>query len=160
MKMCEQILKRRQLPNTIQILWIVKNQEKVNNSPSYRCAAIKQKKWKTLKTELRRKTKKRATKHVCHNVSYPFRAFYFFSVCCFCLCLVFVYAFVSVFLFWHTAPCVIYTILCFIFFNLNTILLKFFSSFRSRVITVFFFTFSFLSIKRFRKWLLKAYLGR
>ena len=39
MKMCEQILKR-QRPNTIQILWIVKNQEKANNSPSYRCAAI------------------------------------------------------------------------------------------------------------------------
>ena len=41
MKMCEQILKKRQRPNTIQILWIVKNQEKANNSPSYRCAAIK-----------------------------------------------------------------------------------------------------------------------
>ena len=40
MKMCEQILKK-QRPNTIQILWIVKNQEKANNSPSYRCAAIK-----------------------------------------------------------------------------------------------------------------------
>ena len=40
MKMCEQILKR-QGPNTIQIPWIVKNQEKANNSPSYRCAAIK-----------------------------------------------------------------------------------------------------------------------
>ena len=39
MKMCEQILKTH--PNTIQILWIVKNQEKANNSPSYRCAAIK-----------------------------------------------------------------------------------------------------------------------
>ena len=39
--MCEQILKKRQRPNTIQILWIVKNQEKANNSPSYRCAAIK-----------------------------------------------------------------------------------------------------------------------
>ena len=38
--MCEHILKK-QRPNTIQILWIVKNQEKVNNSPSYRCAAIK-----------------------------------------------------------------------------------------------------------------------
>ena len=37
--MCEQILKR-QRPNIIQILWIVKNQEKANNSPSYRCAAI------------------------------------------------------------------------------------------------------------------------
>ena len=32
---------KRQRPNTIQILWIVKNQEKDNNSPSYRCAAIK-----------------------------------------------------------------------------------------------------------------------
>ena len=42
MKMCEQILKKRQRPNTIQILWIVKNQEKVNNSPSYHCAAIKE----------------------------------------------------------------------------------------------------------------------
>ena len=41
MKMCEQILKKRQRPNTIQILWIVKNQEKAKNSPSYRCAAIK-----------------------------------------------------------------------------------------------------------------------
>ena len=40
MRMCEQILKKRQRPNTIQILWIVKNQEKRNNSPSYRCAAI------------------------------------------------------------------------------------------------------------------------
>ena len=39
MKMCEQILKI-QRPNTIQILWIVKNQEKANNSPSYHCAAI------------------------------------------------------------------------------------------------------------------------
>ena len=43
MKMCEQVLKKRQRPNTIQILWIV-NQEKANNSPSYRCAAIKQRK--------------------------------------------------------------------------------------------------------------------
>ena len=41
MKKCEQILKKRQRPNTIQILWIVKNQEKANNSPSYCCAAIK-----------------------------------------------------------------------------------------------------------------------
>ena len=42
MKMCEQILKKRQRPNTLQIFWIVKkNQEKANNSPSYRCAAIK-----------------------------------------------------------------------------------------------------------------------
>ena len=41
MKMCEQILKKRQRPNRIQILWIVKNQEKANNSSSYRCAAIK-----------------------------------------------------------------------------------------------------------------------
>ena len=40
MKMCEQIIKRRQHPNTIQILWIVKNQEKANNRLSYRCAAI------------------------------------------------------------------------------------------------------------------------
>ena len=30
MKMCEQILKKRQRPNTIQILWIVKNQEHRN----------------------------------------------------------------------------------------------------------------------------------
>ena len=30
MKMCEQILKNRQRPNTIQILWIVKNQEHRN----------------------------------------------------------------------------------------------------------------------------------
>ena len=43
MKMCEQILKKRQRPNTIQILWKVKNQEKANNSPSYRCAAINKK---------------------------------------------------------------------------------------------------------------------
>ena len=43
MKMSEQILKKRQRPNTIQILWIVKNQEKANNSPCYRCAAINQK---------------------------------------------------------------------------------------------------------------------
>ena len=41
MKMCEQILKKRQRPNTIQILRIVKNQDKANNSPSYRCAAIR-----------------------------------------------------------------------------------------------------------------------
>ena len=34
------VKKKRQRPNTIQILWIVKNQEKANNSPSYRCAAI------------------------------------------------------------------------------------------------------------------------
>ena len=40
MKMCEQFLKKRQRPNTIQILWIVKNQEKANNSLSYRCSAI------------------------------------------------------------------------------------------------------------------------
>ena len=38
--MYEHILKK-QRTNTIQILWIVKNQEKANNSPSYRCAAIK-----------------------------------------------------------------------------------------------------------------------
>ena len=40
-KMCDQIFKKRQRPNTIQILWIVKNQEKDNNSPCYRFAAIK-----------------------------------------------------------------------------------------------------------------------
>ena len=44
-------LKKRQRLNTIEILWIVKNQEKANNSPSYCCAAIKQqnftKLWKT-----------------------------------------------------------------------------------------------------------------
>ena len=40
MKMCEHILKKRQRPDTIQILWIVKNHEKANNSPCYRCAAI------------------------------------------------------------------------------------------------------------------------
>ena len=34
--------KKRQRPNTTQILWIVKNQEKANNSLSYRCAAINQ----------------------------------------------------------------------------------------------------------------------
>ena len=40
-KRFEQILrKKRQRPNTIRILWIVKK-EKVNNSPSYRCVAIK-----------------------------------------------------------------------------------------------------------------------
>ena len=39
--MCEHILKKKkQRTNTIQILWILKNQEKANNSPSYRCAAI------------------------------------------------------------------------------------------------------------------------
>ena len=38
--MCEHILKKNTAPNTIQILCIVKNQEKANNSPSYRCAAI------------------------------------------------------------------------------------------------------------------------
>ena len=42
--MCEQILKKRQRPNTIQILWIVKNQEKANKSLSYRFAAIKKNK--------------------------------------------------------------------------------------------------------------------
>ena len=41
MKMCEQIFKKRQRPNTLQILWIVKNQENANNSPIYRSAAIK-----------------------------------------------------------------------------------------------------------------------
>ena len=40
MKMCEQILKKRQRRSTNQTLWIVKNQEKAYNSPSYRCAAI------------------------------------------------------------------------------------------------------------------------
>ena len=41
MKMCEQIFKKkRQRPNAIQIIWIVKNQEKANNNLSYRCAAI------------------------------------------------------------------------------------------------------------------------
>ena len=40
MKMCEQILKKkRQRPNTIQILWIVKNHDVPNNS-RYRFAAI------------------------------------------------------------------------------------------------------------------------
>ena len=37
MKMCEQILRQR--PNTIQILWIVKNHDVPNNS-RYRFAAI------------------------------------------------------------------------------------------------------------------------
>ena len=41
MKTCEQILKKRQRPNTIQILRIVKNQEQANNSPSYHSAASK-----------------------------------------------------------------------------------------------------------------------
>ena len=43
MKMCEQILKKRQRPNTIQILWIVKkNQEHRNIARSaYSFAAIK-----------------------------------------------------------------------------------------------------------------------
>ena len=40
MKMCEQIFKKRQRPNTIQILWIVKNQERANNSLNYRFAAF------------------------------------------------------------------------------------------------------------------------
>ena len=40
MQMCEQILKKRQRPNTIQILRIIKNQEKANISPSYRYVAI------------------------------------------------------------------------------------------------------------------------
>ena len=43
-KMCEHILKNTQRTNTIQVLWIVKNQENANNSPSYRCAAIKKSK--------------------------------------------------------------------------------------------------------------------
>ena len=43
MKMCEQILKKRQRPNKIQILWIVKNQEKANKSLGYRFAAINKK---------------------------------------------------------------------------------------------------------------------
>ena len=43
MTMCEQILKKKQRPNKIQILWIVKNQEKANKSLSYRFAAIKKK---------------------------------------------------------------------------------------------------------------------
>ena len=40
MKMLEQILKK-QRPNTIQFLWVVKNQEKANHSPSYLCVAFK-----------------------------------------------------------------------------------------------------------------------
>ena len=36
MKMCEQILRKRQRPNTIQIFWIARNQEKTINSLSYR----------------------------------------------------------------------------------------------------------------------------
>ena len=39
--MCEQIFKKRQRPNTIQILWIVKNQEKANVIFNYLFAAIK-----------------------------------------------------------------------------------------------------------------------
>ena len=46
-------LLKRQRPNTIQILWIVKNQEKANNNPSYHCAAMKQfelkQSWKALR---------------------------------------------------------------------------------------------------------------
>ena len=37
MKMCEQILKKRQRPNTIQILWIVKNTAHQYNSNSLNC---------------------------------------------------------------------------------------------------------------------------
>ena len=33
MQMCEQILKKRQRPNTILILWIVKNQDHRNIAP-------------------------------------------------------------------------------------------------------------------------------
>ena len=43
MKMCEQVLEKRQRPNAVQILWIVKNQEKAKNSLSYRFAAINNK---------------------------------------------------------------------------------------------------------------------
>ena len=41
MKLYEQIIKQKTAPNTIQILWTIKNQEKANNSPSYPCAAFK-----------------------------------------------------------------------------------------------------------------------
>ena len=46
MKMCEQILKKRQRPNTIQILWIVKNQEHRNTaSLSLQLRSYKKKPW-------------------------------------------------------------------------------------------------------------------
>ena len=48
MKMCEQILKKRQRPNINSLN--SKNQEKANNSPSYRCAAIK-KNWRDRQKE-------------------------------------------------------------------------------------------------------------
>ena len=42
MKMCEQILKKKTAPqNNSNSLNCKKNQEKANNNPSYRCAAIK-----------------------------------------------------------------------------------------------------------------------
>ena len=40
MKMCEQIFKKRQRPNTIQILWIVKKGEPLNNNRLRLTAAI------------------------------------------------------------------------------------------------------------------------
>ena len=43
MKMCDEIFKKRQRPNTIQILWIVKNHD-VPNNRSYRFAAINKRK--------------------------------------------------------------------------------------------------------------------
>ena len=44
MKMCEQILKKKTAPQyNSNSLNCKKNQEKANNSPSYRCAAIKNK---------------------------------------------------------------------------------------------------------------------
>ena len=48
MKMCEQILKKRQRPKTIQILWIVKNQEHRNiASLSLQLRSYKKKRCKT-----------------------------------------------------------------------------------------------------------------
>ena len=41
MKMCEQILKKKTAPQYTSNSLNCKNQEKANNSPSYRCAAIK-----------------------------------------------------------------------------------------------------------------------
>ena len=54
MKMCEQILEKKTAPQYNSNSWIVKNQEKANNSPSYHCAAINKKNWaKWTKTRLK-----------------------------------------------------------------------------------------------------------
>ena len=81
MKMCEQILKKRQRPNTIPILWIVKIQDKANNSASYRCAATnKQNKFRVIKYH--RLTEIQARPHLLHKlcVNWAYAMFFTSSV--------------------------------------------------------------------------------